>query len=298
MQTLVANSTVPISRTTQRTTVQDTAKSTAKNASLHKAYGLYKPKILYAFNFIMCRCCSANCYHVSPDHPALLSPPLQFGSVAQMNPNMVFSAQGPVFYPAGTGLMHQGQPMLYPTYSTMFPPQMLMGPGGQQQQMMFPPQQTTSTAQMQASKGSRHNLPTTQASSQKYPQQPQQPSTQLQPKAQATTKRATKALIIVDPDTNEPFDLVGVSNSSKSKSPKPASVTNPTQDAKREVFMAKISGKSNISEDSNQPEPNSEYTAGSTQHVMPHTTESPLRADSTSSKGLSRFGIYTQFMQF
>ena len=86
---------------------------------------------------------------------------------------------------------------------------MIMGPGGQRQQMMmFPPQQTTSTAQMRASKGSRHNLPTTQALSQKYPQQPQQPSTQLQPKAQATTKRATKALLIVDPDTNEPLNLV------------------------------------------------------------------------------------------
>ena len=105
--------------------------------------------------------------------------------------------------------MHQGQPVLHPTYPTMFPPQMLMGPGGQRQQMMmFPPQQTTSTAQMQASKGSRHYLPTTQARSQMYPQQPQQLSTQLQPKAQDTTKRATRTLCIVDPDTNEPLNLV------------------------------------------------------------------------------------------
>ena len=108
--------------------------------------------------------------------------------------------------------------------------------------------------------GARHDLPTTQAPNQKYPQQPQQPSAQMQPKAPSTTKRATKALLIVDPDTNKPLDLVGVSSSSKSKSPEPASVTSPTQDAKREEFMAKISGKSNVSEDSSQPEP-TEHTA-------------------------------------
>ena len=51
------------------------------------------------------------------------------------------------------------------------------------------------------------NLPTAQAPSQMYHQQPQHPSTQLQPKAQSTTKRATKALLIVDPDTNKPLDL-------------------------------------------------------------------------------------------
>ena len=73
--------------------------------------------------------------------------------------------------------------------------------------------------------------------------------------AQTTSKRATKALLIVDPDTNKPLDLVGVSTGSKNKSPEPASVTSPTQDAKREEFMAKISGKSNPSEDSNQTEP-------------------------------------------
>ena len=116
---------------------------------------------------------------------------------------MVFSTQSPVFYPTGSGLMHQGQPVLHPPYPTMFPPQMLTGPGGQRQQMMmFPPQQTTSTAQMQASKRSRHYLPTTQALSQMYPQQPQQPSAQLQPKPEATTKRATRTLCIVDPDTD------------------------------------------------------------------------------------------------
>ena len=108
--------------------------------------------------------------------------------------------------------------------------------------------------------GARHDLPTAQAPSQKFPQQPQQPSTQMQPKALTTSKRATKALLIVDPYTNKPLDLVGVSSSSKSKSPEPASVTSPTQDAKREEFMAKISGKSNVSEDSSQPEP-TEHTA-------------------------------------
>ena len=145
---------------------------------------------------------------------------------------------------------------------------------------------------MQMPYGGTRHIRSTQAPSQKFPQQPQQPSVQMQAKALTTTKRATKALLIVDPDTNKPLDLVGVSSSSKSKSPEPASVTSPTQGAKKEEFMAKIGRQSNITEDSSQPEPNSEHAASSTQHVMPQTTESPLHADSTSSKNLSRFGIY------
>ena len=142
-------------------------------------------------------------------NPPLLSPPLQFGAVAQMNPNMMFSAQGPVFYQTGTGLMHRGQPVLHPTYPSMIHPQVLMGPGAQRQQMMmFPPPFTHGGPIQMPYGGARHDLPTTQAPSQKFPQQPQQPSTQMQPKAQATTKRATRALLIIDPDTNEPLNLV------------------------------------------------------------------------------------------
>ena len=110
----------------------------------------------------------------------------------------------------------------------------------------------------------------------------------MQPKALTTTKRATKALLIVDPNTNVPLDLVGISSSSKSKPPEPASVTSPTQDAKREEFMAKIGRKFSTSEDYSQPEP-TEPAASSTQRALPHTTKSTLRADSTSSKDLSRF---------
>ena len=133
---------------------------------------------------------------------------------------------------------------------------MVIGAGGQhrQQGMMFPHHLFT-PGHMQLPFGARHDLSTPQAPTQKYPQQPQQPSTQLPSKAQNTTKRATKALLIVNPDTNKPLHLVGVSSGSKSKSPEPASVTSPTQDAKREEFMAKISGKSNPSEESSQTEP-------------------------------------------
>ena len=114
----------------------------------------------------------------------------------------------PAFYQAtGAGLMPQGQPMFYPTYQ-MVHPGMVIGAGAQhrQQGMMLPHQQLTSTACLQPSYGARHDLSTPQAPTQKYPQQPQQPSTQLPSKAQNTTKRATKALLIVDPDTDKPLD--------------------------------------------------------------------------------------------
>ena len=153
--------------------------------------------------------------------------------------------------------MPQGQPVLHPTYSAMFHPHMMLG-GGQPRQpvVMFQHQQFPPTAHMPAMPygAARHDLPTAQAPSQKYHQQPQQPSTQLQPKAQSTTKRATKALLIVDPDTNKPLDLVGVSSSGKSKSPEPASVTSPTQDAKRVEFMEKIS-RTSATKDASAPEP-------------------------------------------
>ena len=171
--------------------------------------------------------------------PCHSSPILQFNSAPQMNPNLMFP-QPPVFYQAGAGLMPQGQPVLHPTYSAMFHPHMKLG-GGQPRQpvVMFQHQQFPPAGHVptMAYGGARHDLPTAQAPSQKYHQQPQQPSTQLPPKAQSTTKRATKALLIVDPDTNKPLDLVGFSSSSKSKSPEPASVTSPTQDAKRVEFM-------------------------------------------------------------
>ena len=148
--------------------------------------------------------------------------------------------------------------MLHPTYPTVFHPQMVLGAGAlpRQQVVMFPHQQFPPPGHVPAMAygGARHDLPAAQAPSQKYHQQPQQPSTQLQPKAQSTTKRATKALLIVDPDTNKPLDLVGVSGSSKSKSPEPASVTSPTQDAKRVEFMEKISRTSAIT-DASAPEP-------------------------------------------
>ena len=110
----------------------------------------------------------------------------------------------------------------------------------------------------------------------------------MQSKTQTTTKRATKALLIVDPDTNEPLELDGISSSSKSKPLEPVLVTSPAQDAKREEFMAKIGRKFSTSEDYSQPEP-TEPAASSTQRALPYTKESTLRADSTSSKDLSRF---------
>ena len=116
-----------------------------------------------------------------------------------------------------------------------------------------------------------HNLPTEQAFSQKYHQQPQQPSTQLRPKAQSTTKRATKALLIVDPDTSKPLDLVGVSSSGKSKSPEPASVTSPTQDAKRLEFMEKVSRTSAITYASAR-EPSPSMQQGEAAQQLPEGT--------------------------
>ncbi len=150
----------------------------------------------------------------------------------------------------------QPQPMLQ--YPTMFHPQMVLGAGAppRQQVMMFPHQQFPPPGHVPAMAygGARHDLPAAQAPNQKYHQQPQQPSTQLQPKTQSTTKRATKALRLVDPDTNKPLDLVGVSGSSKSKSPEPASVTSLTHDARSVEFMEKISRTSAIT-DASAPEP-------------------------------------------
>ena len=94
------------------------------------------------------------------------------------------------------------------------------------------------------------SIQVSRAPSQKYHQQPQQPSTQLRPKARSTTKRASKTLLIVDPDTNKPLDLVGVSSSGKSKSPEPTSVT---QDAKRVEFMEII--RTSAITDASAPEP-------------------------------------------
>ena len=164
--------------------------------------------------------------------------------------------------------------MLHPTYSAMFHPHMMLG-GGQPRQpvVMFQHQQFPPTAHMPAMPygAARHDLPTAQAPSQKYHQQPQQPSTQLQPKAQSTTKRATKALLIVDPDTNKPLDLVGVSSSSKSKSPEPASVTSPTQDAKRVEFMEKIS-RTSATTDASAPEPSPSTQQGEAAQQLPEGT--------------------------
>ena len=147
---------------------------------------------------------------------------------------------------------------MYPTYSTMFHPQMALGAGAppRQQVMMYSHQQYPPGAHVPAMAygGARHDLPAAQAPSQKYHQQPQQPSTQLQPKAQSTTKRATKALLLVDPNTNKPLDLVGVSSSGKSKSPESASVTSPTHDAKRVEFMEKIS-RTSATTDASAPAP-------------------------------------------
>ena len=98
-----------------------------------------------------------------------------------MNANLMFAQ--------GAGLMPQGQP--------------------RQQVVMFPHQQFPPPGHVPAMAygAARHDLPAAQAPNQKYHPQPQQPSTQLQPKAQSNTKRATKALLIVDPDTNKPLDL-------------------------------------------------------------------------------------------
>ncbi len=111
------------------------------------------------------------------------------------------------------------------------------------------------------------------APSQKYHQQPQQPSTQLQSKAQSTTKRATKALVIVDPDTNQPLDL---DNSSSSTSHETASATRSTEESRITTG-------------------HSEYAVSSSQLVMPRATKAPFLADSASSKDLSRFGTYTAY---
>ena len=124
-----------------------------------------------------------------------------------------------------------------------------------------------------------------------YPQQPQQLLTQLQPQAESTTKRATKALPIVDPDTNQPLDL---DDSSSSTTHETASETRSTEESGREWFMAKISGKSHILGDSSQTR-YSEYAASSGQLVMPRATKAPFLADSASSKALSRFGTYTAY---
>lgn len=77
---------------------------------------------------------------------------------------------------------------------------------------------------------------------------------QQPPNSQTATKCTTKALHTVDPTTtNKPLGLD--SSSSKSKSAKRATMTSLTQNAKQGGFMAKISGKSNSSEDSIQTGP-------------------------------------------
>ena len=116
---------------------------------------------------------------------------------------MVSAQTTDIHQTAGVDLAHQ--PNLQPTHQAM----VLSAEAQNREQVpMFLPQQTTSTSQMQLSYAARHDLPAIQAASQKFPQLPQQPSTQPQPlpKAPSTTKRATKALLIVDPDTNEPVD--------------------------------------------------------------------------------------------
>ena len=135
------------------------------------------------------------------------------------------------------------------------------------------------------------SIQVSRAPGQKYHQQPQQPSTQLQPKAQSTTKRATKALHIIDLDTNKPLDL---DESSSSTSHETASATRSIEESRREGFMAKTSGKLNILRDSSQTG-HSEYSASPSQLVMPRATIAPFLADSTSSKGLSRFATYTAY---
>ena len=169
----------------------------------------YLPLLSHALHSLLPFLLPSSSFSPPLPFPSPSSPPLQFNSAPQMNPNVMFS-QPHVFY-QGAGLIPQGQPMLPHSYPAMFHQQMVLGAGAppRQQVVMFPHPQFPPGAHVPAMAygGARHDLPTAQAPSQKYHQQPQQPSTQLQPKAQSTTKRATKALLIVDPDTNKPLDL-------------------------------------------------------------------------------------------